>query len=106
MSVFDVQGRFHPQYDDTEVRIHDAGLVVEAIGQAADLSFLGEALTEALAWERRGIRVNRDGCTSEPWLWAAGDLVEGPDAVHAIAGGHRVAASMMASFADGRAKSI
>jgi glutamate synthase (NADPH/NADH) small chain len=98
LSVFDDQGRFHPQYDDTEVQIHDAGMVVEAIGQAADLSCLGEALTESLEWERRRIRVGRDGRTSEPWLWAAGDLVEGPDVIHAVAAGHRVAASMEAAF--------
>jgi glutamate synthase (NADPH/NADH) small chain len=104
VSVFDEQGRFHPQYNDTEVEIHDAGMVVEAIGQTADLSCLGEALTESLEWERRRIRVDRDGRTSEPWLWAAGDLVEGPDVIHAVAAGHRVAASMNASFADAGAK--
>lgn len=98
VSVFDEQGRFAPKYDDSDVRVHDAGLVVEAIGQAADHSFLGESLTEALEWERNRIRIDADGHTSEPWLWAAGDAVEGPDVITAVAAGHRIARSMMLAF--------
>jgi glutamate synthase (NADPH/NADH) small chain len=98
VSVFDEQGRFAPKYDDSDVQIHGAGLVVEAIGQAADLSCLGEPVTEALEWNRNRIRIDVDGRTSEPWLWAAGDAVEGPDVIHAVAAGHRVAASMMATL--------
>ena len=99
VSIFDEQGRFAPQYDDSDIEIHGAGLVVEAIGQAADLACLGEPLTEALEWNRNRIKIDADGRTSEPWLWAAGDAVEGPDVIHAVAAGHRVAASMMAGFA-------
>jgi len=94
VSVFDDQGRFAPQYDDSDIRIHGAGLVVEAIGQAADLTCLGEPLVEALDWNRNRIRIDADGRTSEPWLWAAGDMVRGPDVVSAVADGHRVAASI------------
>jgi glutamate synthase (NADPH/NADH) small chain len=104
VSVFDEHGRFAPKYDDSDVQIHGAGLVVEAIGQAADVGFLGEPLNEALEWNRNRIRINADGRTSEPWLWAAGDAVEGPDVIHAVAAGHRVAASMMATFADQRSE--
>jgi glutamate synthase (NADPH/NADH) small chain len=99
VSIFDAQGRFNPHYDDSDIQIHGAALVVEAIGQAADLSPLGEPLTEDLEWNRQRIRIDADGRTSEPWLWAAGDAVEGPDVIHAVAAGHRVAASMMATFA-------
>ncbi len=94
VAVFDEQHRFHPRYDEGDTRFYPADMVVEAIGQAADLRFLGEALTESLEWERGRIRVERDGRTSVPWLWAAGDLVEGPDVIHAVAAGHRVAASI------------
>jgi glutamate synthase (NADPH/NADH) small chain len=31
-------------------------------------------------------------------LWAAGDLVNGPDVIHAVADGHRAAASINASL--------
>ena len=99
LSVFDEQGRFAPKCDDGNVEIHGAGLVVEAIGKAADLACLGEPLTEALEWNRNRIRIDADGRTSEPWLWAAGDAVEGPNVIHAVAAGHRVAPSMMAGFA-------
>ncbi|MEZ5672135.1 MAG: hypothetical protein R3E08_07000 [Thiotrichaceae bacterium] len=34
------------------------------------------------------------GRTSQPWLWAAGDFVQGPDVIHAIAAGHKVAESI------------
>ena len=69
-------------------------MVVEAIGQAPGNDFLGKELIERLEWDRGRLQVKHDGSTSEPWLWAAGDAVEGPDVVHAIAGGHRVAYSI------------
>jgi glutamate synthase (NADPH/NADH) small chain len=69
-------------------------MVVEAIGQSADYSILGEELIERLDWDRGRLKINTEGRTSEPWLWAAGDAVEGPDVVHAIAGGHRASASI------------
>jgi glutamate synthase (NADPH) small chain len=104
VSIFDEKGRFAPQYDDSDIQIHGAGMVVEAIGQAADTSCLGQPLTEALEWNRNRIRIDADGRTSEPWLWAAGDAVEGPDVIHSVAAGHRVATSMMATFARQSAK--
>jgi glutamate synthase (NADPH) small chain len=95
ISIFDEQGRFHPRYDESEVMFHEADMVVEAIGQAPQLEFLGEELTERLEWDRRGRPViDAEGRTSEAWLWAAGDVVEGPDVIHAIAAGHRVANSI------------
>ena len=51
-------------------------------------------LTEALEWQRGRIRIDAEGRTSESWLWSAGDCVNGPDVVHAVADGHRVAASI------------
>ncbi|MCB2101692.1 MAG: FAD-dependent oxidoreductase [Rhodobacterales bacterium] len=93
-SIFDDKGRFAPSYDESDEQIHEGEMVIEAIGQAADVSILGEALTEALEWNRGRVKVDANGRTSEPWLWAAGDCVNGPDVVHAVADGHRVAASM------------
>lgn len=93
-AVFDEQGRFAPTYDENDEQVHPAGLIAEAIGQAADVSILGEALTEALAWNCGRIQVDEQGRTSQDWLWACGDMVNGPDVVHAVADGHRVAASI------------
>ncbi|MGD8276118.1 MAG: FAD-dependent oxidoreductase, partial [Thiohalocapsa sp.] len=93
-SIFDDQGRFAPKYDEADELIHDADMVVEAIGQAADTSLLGETLTEELDWNRGRLAVDKDLRTSADWLWAAGDAVRGPDVVSAVADGHRAAASI------------
>jgi glutamate synthase (NADPH/NADH) small chain len=94
LSIFDEEHRFAPKYDDSDEQIHAGEMVIEAIGQMADVSLLGEELTEALEWNRGRLKVDEAGRTSEPWLWSAGDCVNGPDVVHAVADGHRVAASI------------
>ena len=94
ISVFDDEGRFAPRYNQDNAQFHDADLIIEAIGQMSDTNILGEELTERLEWYRGRLKVTPDGRTSEPWLWAAGDMVNGPDVVHAIADGHRVASSI------------
>jgi glutamate synthase (NADPH) small chain len=98
LSIFDEKKRFSPRYDPADETIHACDTVIEAIGQFADTSLLGEALTEALAWNRGRIQIDADGRTSESWLWSAGDCVAGPDVVHAVADGHRVAASIHAAL--------
>ncbi|MBU1173831.1 MAG: FAD-dependent oxidoreductase [Alphaproteobacteria bacterium] len=95
-AIFDAEGRFAPKYDASDEMVHPAQMVVEAIGQSADISLLGAELTEKLEWNRGRIRIDQNGRTSEPWLWAAGDLVSGPDVIHAVADGHRVAKSVSA----------
>lgn len=97
-SIFDEQGRFAPKYDEQDERAHEAEMVVEAIGQMSDISLLGEDLTERLEWNRGRLQVDEHGHTSEPWLWSAGDMVNGPDVIHAVADGHRVAASIETFF--------
>ncbi|MCU7935908.1 MAG: FAD-dependent oxidoreductase [Candidatus Thiodiazotropha sp. (ex Dulcina madagascariensis)] len=99
-SIFDEQGRFSPAYDESDEQIHEGDMVIEAIGQMSDISLLGEALTEELAWSRGHIQVDENGRTSVAWFWAAGDCVNGPDVVHAVADGHRVAASVEAWLAE------
>lgn len=95
LSIFDEDGRFHPKYELTDVIFHPAEMVVEAIGQGADTTYLGDGVTEALEWNNRGrIVIDENGRTSLDWLWAAGDMVEGPDVIHAVAAGHRVANSI------------
>ncbi|MCG7893706.1 MAG: FAD-dependent oxidoreductase [Candidatus Thiodiazotropha taylori] len=93
-SIFDEQGRFAPEYDEQDEQIHAADMVIEAIGQMSDNNLLGDDLTEALEWQRGRLSIDAQGRTSVDWLWAAGDCVNGPDVVHAIADGHRVAASI------------
>lgn len=94
LSIFDEQHRFAPTYDENDERLHEGEMVVEAIGQMAGTELLGDALTEALEWQRGRLKVDADGRTTENWLWAAGDMVNGPDVVHAVADGHRAARSI------------
>ena len=94
VSIFDDQGRFAPTYDQSDELFHAGEMVVESIGQMTDTGLFGEALTERLEWKRGRLQVDADGRTAEPWLWAAGDMVNGPDVVHAVADGHRAAAGI------------
>jgi glutamate synthase (NADPH/NADH) small chain len=103
-AIFDADGRFAPTYDESDEQFHRGSMVVEAIGQMTDASLLGDALTEQLAWQRGRLQVDAGGRTSEGWLWAAGDMVRGPDVVSAVADGHRVAASIHAALFQGVAK--
>jgi glutamate synthase (NADPH/NADH) small chain len=103
LSIFDDRGRFAPSYDEGDERTHPGTMVVEAIGQMSDVSLLGEALTEELEWNRGRLKVDAQGRASVPWLWAAGDMVRGPDVVTAVADGHRVAASIDAYLAERQA---
>jgi glutamate synthase (NADPH/NADH) small chain len=100
ISIFDESGRFAPRYNESDEQVHPAGLVVESIGQMSDTSVFGEELIERLEWNRGRLQIDANGRTSEPWLWAAGDMVRGPDVIHAVADGHRVAASIEQYFAD------
>ena len=94
ISIFDEQRRFAPRYDESDRQMHEGEMIVEAIGQMTDTGLLGEELTESLEWNRGRLQVDADGRTSQPWLWAAGDMVHGPDVVHAVADGHRAARSI------------
>jgi glutamate synthase (NADPH/NADH) small chain len=95
MSLLDAQGRFAPTYDLEDRQIHPGEWMVEAIGQMGDAdAILGTELTEQQEWARGRLQLDAEGRTSLPWLWAAGDIVNGPDVVHAVADGHRVAASI------------
>ena len=94
ISIFDEQHRFAPRYDEGDRQVHEGEMIIEAIGQMTDIDLLGEELTEALEWQRGRLQVDEDGQTSACWLWAAGDMVRGPDVVHAVADGHRSAQSI------------
>lgn len=91
VSIFDEQGRFAPRYDENDEQLHTGAMIVESIGQMTDTDLLGEELTEALEWQRGRLQVDTNCRTAVPWLWAIGDMVHGPDVVHAVADGHTAA---------------
>ncbi|MFQ5654386.1 MAG: FAD-dependent oxidoreductase [Planctomycetota bacterium] len=93
--VFDEAGRFSPELiPDTEKEI-PADTVILAVGQVADLSFLGEEHGVDLT-PRSTIRVDRRTlATSRPGIYAGGDVAFGPRiAIEAIADGRRAARSI------------
>jgi len=94
-SVFDETGRFQPTYDDTDVLTIEADACILAIGQSADLSFLKPA--DAIELAPSGtIRVDPVTlATSNPVVFAGGDVAFGPrNLIEAVANGKRAARSI------------
>jgi glutamate synthase (NADPH/NADH) small chain len=94
LSIFDEKGRFNPKVDPGDKESFPGDMIVEAIGQAPDYDFLGGELLSKLDIVRGRIVTDEDGGTDIPWLFAGGDIVHGPDVVHAVADGHRSARSI------------
>jgi glutamate synthase (NADPH) small chain len=91
-SVFDETGRFNPSFDESVKDFFPADMVIESIGQGMDLSYIPKKLREEMKMDQRGrIEVNQWFQTSIPWLFAGGDIIQGPDVIHGIANGHKAA---------------
>ena len=86
-SVFDEQGRFAPTYYEDQEMFIEGDLIIEAIGQAPDFSFIPKELFDTLEFtETRKVKVNGQGMTSIPGIFAGGDIVNtNLDAVTALA---------------------
>ncbi|HEB11447.1 MAG TPA: oxidoreductase, partial [Spirochaetales bacterium] len=92
LSVFDEEGRFSPKFDEGQKLTIETGYVVESIGQGANISYIPEKIRKQLEFTPAGkFKVNEEGQTSLPWLFAGGDIVRGPDVITGIADGHRAA---------------
>jgi len=93
LTVFDENGRFNPAFSDEE-KIIPCDSVILAIGQQADLSFLGG--DEGVQITPRGIlKIDADLSTTLPGVFAGGDVAFGPRVlVEAVANGHRAARSI------------
>ncbi len=93
LSVFDETKRFNPKFDETVTGFFEADMVVESIGQGANLSYIPNDYMEKLGKDHRG-RILVDTLTfqtSLPWLFMGGDIIEGPDVIHGVANGHKAA---------------
>ncbi len=86
-SVFDEKGRFSPSFYEDNQTILEGDMVIEAIGQGPDFSFIPREMFDNLEFtERRKVKVDQNGMTSIPKLFAGGDIVNlNLDAVTAIA---------------------
>lgn len=93
--VFDEEGRFNPLLDESESIKIETDMVILAIGQAPDLSFLGGDV-EIKANPDGSIWVNEESLeTSLSGVFAGGDVVTGPKSVvEAIASGRKAAESI------------
>ncbi|MEA3453301.1 MAG: FAD-dependent oxidoreductase [Candidatus Caldatribacteriota bacterium] len=86
-SVFDEKGRFSPKFIEGMEKLLKGDMIIEAIGQRADFSFLPDELKDKLEFtKRRKVSVDENGMTSIPKVFAGGDIVNlNLDAVTAIA---------------------
>jgi glutamate synthase (NADPH/NADH) small chain len=86
-SVFDEQGRFSPTFYEDEEKFLEGSMIIEAIGQRADFSFIPEELFKRLEFtDRKKVKVDANGMTTIPGVFAGGDIVNlNMDAVTAIA---------------------
>ncbi len=88
--VFDEQRRFNPAFDKNDIEIYKGDMVVEAIGQGPNMSYLGDYATQ-LEYDGRRIKVTPNYQSSLGWLFVAGDIIKGPDVINGIAVGHKAA---------------
>ncbi len=96
--VFDEDGRFSPEFDESDRMTLEADTIIMAIGQAIDVEALGDDGPEISP--RRTIQVGEDSlATSLPKVWAGGDAARGPRTlIEAIADGRRAAREIHEAF--------
>jgi len=94
ISVFDQDGKFSPSFDESVTRTLEADMVIFAVGQAPDLSWLSTGPIQISELET----VLVDSSTMEtgiPSVFACGDIVNGPTSiVEAVASAKKAAISI------------
>lgn len=93
--TYDENGRFSPVYDESVVETIEADVVILAIGQRADLSFLKPENNVTLT-PQGTIKIDLSTlATSSPGIFAGGDVAFGPrNIIEAIANGKLAARSI------------
>lgn len=94
ISVFDSQGRFNPSFDEADRRTLEAGTIIVAVGQKADLGLLEGGAVSMV--DRGNLRVDRETmATPEEGVFACGEVATGPGAaISAVASGQKAAGSV------------
>ena len=107
VAVFDANGRFNPVYDENETRLVEADVVLTAIGQSIDW---GGLLSGSQVELNPNKTVKADGLTyqtTQPDVFAGGDVVTGPKfAIDAIAAGKQAAISIHRFVQPGQSLTI
>ena len=93
--VFDENGRFDPHLSPQVTSCYAGTQIVEAIGQSADWAFLTPEQQTALGLSRGRAAALATGL---PGVFVAGDILHGPDIIHAVADGHEAARAVDALF--------
>lgn len=93
--VFDDNGRFSPQLSSDVTYCYAGDQIIEAIGQAPDWSFLTPEQQEQLGLVRGRATTLASGI---PGVFVVGDILHGPDIIHAVADGHEAARAVDAHF--------
>ena len=102
-SVFDVDGRFAPSYDEETTTEAECDTVIVAIGQRVDAAPLADGDAGVALTGRGTIEVDKETLeTSCPGVFAGGDAATGPSiAIEAVAQGHEAAISI-ARYLEGQ----
>jgi len=91
-SVFDEQGRFAPTFYKEKTKTINGDMIIEAVGQMSDFSYLPKRLRDELRFVKGKVQVDENGQTSIARVFAGGDIVNrNLDAVTAIADGKKAA---------------
>lgn len=99
--VFDETGRFAPEFVPGSEREVPCDTVILAIGQIADLTFLGDAHGLATT-PQQTLVVDADLATSQPGVYAGGDIAFGPRILISAVGDGRRAARSIDTLLTGR----
>lgn len=97
-AVFDERGRFDPRFDPDDRQTMPADTVILAVGQAVDLTALGDHGPQTTPRGTIGVDP-ATLATSLTGVWAGGDAAHGPRTlIEAIADGRRVASAIHRTF--------
>ncbi|MCK4642025.1 FAD-dependent oxidoreductase, partial [bacterium] len=88
--VFDENKRFNPKFDTSKTRIFKVDEIIEAVGQAPNYKYL-EKYKDEIEFQGPRVVTDENGKTKLDWLYAAGDIIKGPDVINAIETGHQIA---------------
>lgn len=89
LSVFDEEHRFNPRFDENDIKVLEGNMIIEAIGQAGDNSYINDLYKIDYVGPR--LKTNDYQQTSVDWLFVGGDITKGPDVINGIKTGHDAA---------------
>ncbi len=100
-SLKDETGRFNPQFDKNISKYFEADMIIEAVGQGPDFSFIPENISSQFEKAGWRIKVDENYMTSVKGIFAGGDIWNARrDAISAIADGKKAASGIIKYLED------